>query len=365
MISPAPSAFALRTAARASSGVAGKRFRFASGGSPSSHQPPFAVKIGAAGKTSGMSARVRESGGQLLRRRHVLRHQPHRRDAPGQHRPQVVVRLGVDVRVDQARHDPPALGRDDPRVLSAAPPAPPRSRRRPRRSGRPRRPAARWAGAARPSRRSSVAPRKAIVVASKMEPLSLRTAAATAAPTAGRERVLLLALLFLDLDGIDPRETGRAGRLLRAAERAQHSLHREIAEAVGLDVALDLLDGLVGRDQLAARGRVDAVVAGVHGRRRGDAHVHLARAGLPQHADDLARGRAAHDRVVDQHDALALDDLAHRVQLDLDAEVADRLLGLDERAPDVVVADEAEPEGDARLLRVARGPRTCRSRARG
>ena len=61
----------------------------------------------------------------------------------------------------------------------------------------------------------------------------------------------------------------------------------------------------------------------------------------------------ADDRVVHEDDALALDDLAHRVQLDLDAEVADRLLGLDERAPDVVVADEAEGERDARLLGVA------------
>ena len=49
---------------------------------------------------------------------------------------------------------------------------------------------------------------------------------------------------------------------------------------------------------------------------------------------------AAHDRVVDEHDALAFENAAHRVQLDAHAEVADRLLRLDEGAADVVVADE-------------------------
>ena len=55
LISAEPSVFARRTEARARSGVSGKRSRFASGGSPWSHHPPFAVKIGAAGKTSGTS----------------------------------------------------------------------------------------------------------------------------------------------------------------------------------------------------------------------------------------------------------------------------------------------------------------------
>ena len=51
----------------------------------------------------GAGARVRREPHGL---RHVLRHQPHGRDAPPQHRLQVRVRLGVDVRVDQARDDP-------------------------------------------------------------------------------------------------------------------------------------------------------------------------------------------------------------------------------------------------------------------
>ncbi len=90
----------------------------------------------------------------------------------------------------------------------------------------------------------------------------------------------------------------------------------------------------------------------------------LARSRLAEHADDLARGRPAHDRIVHEHDALALHDLAHRVQLHLDAEVADGLLGLDEGPADVVVADEAEGERDASTPRRSRGPGTCPSPAR-
>ena len=52
---------------------------------------------------------------------------------------------------------------------------------------------------------------------------------------------------------------------------------------------------------------------------------------------------------------LAFDDFPHRVELDLDPEVADRLLRFDEGAPDVVVADQPELEGDSRLLGIADG----------
>ena len=51
--------------------------------------------------------------------------------------------------------------------------------------------------------------------------------------------------------------------------------------------------------------------------------------------------------------------------LELDAELADALLGLDEGAADVVVADDAELEGDAALLRDSRSPPARRSRGSG
>ena len=93
--------------------------------------------------------------------------------------------------------------------------------------------------------------------------------------------------------------------------------------------------------------------------------MHLARPGLADHAHDLARGGAAHDRVVDQHDALALEHLAHRVELELDAEVPDRLLRLDEGAPDVVVADQAPARTGSRSPGRSRARRRCPSRAPG
>ena len=83
--------------------------------------------------------------------------------------------------------------------------------------------------------------------------------------------------------------------------------------------------------------------------------MHLGGARVAQHPHDLAGGRPADDRIVHHDDPLALDEAAHRVQFHLDAEVADGLLGLDERAPDVVVAHQAEGERDARLPGEAEG----------
>src|SRR5213078_648609 len=115
----------------------------------------------------------------------------------------------------------------------------------------------------------------------------------------------------------------------------------------------DLVDRIGAADQVAALRRVDAVVARPGGGRRGDAHVHFLRAVLLEHADDLFRRRAAHDRVVDQHHALSRHELAYRIELHLHAEVADGLFRLDERPADIVVTYEAELEGDARFQRVA------------
>jgi len=96
--------------------------------------------------------------------------------------------------------------------------------------------------------------------------------------------------------------------------------------------------------------------------------------GGAQHLDDLAARGAAHDRVVDDDHPLALDHRAHRVELELDAEVADRLARLDEGAPDVVVADQPGVEGCRRPPRSERAgtpesgtgtTRRRRSRSRG
>src|SRR5262249_45825082 len=73
------------------------------------------------------------------------------------------------------------------------------------------------------------------------------------------------------------------------------------------------------------------------------------------HLHDLGRGRAPHDRVVDQNDALALDHRAIGAVLQANAELADLLGRLDEGAPDIVIADDAELVGDAGLFGVADG----------
>ena len=81
--------------------------------------------------------------------------------------------------------------------------------------------------------------------------------------------------------------------------------------------------------------------------------MNLRGAGLAHHLDDFHRRRAAHDQIVDQHDPLARDDRAIGVVLEPDAEFADRLRRLDERAPDIMIADDSELEGNAAGLRVA------------
>ena len=81
--------------------------------------------------------------------------------------------------------------------------------------------------------------------------------------------------------------------------------------------------------------------------------MHFGRAGVAHHLHDLARGGAAHDGIVDQHDALARDHGAVGVVLEAHAKLADLLGRLDEGAADIVVADDADLVGDAGLLGIA------------
>src|SRR5882724_7286326 len=161
--------------------------------------------------------------------------------------------------------------------------------------------------------------------------------------------------LGLDADLVGAGEAGVTEARGIAARGLQHAVERQVAERVGAEVAADLLDVVAGPDQLLARRRVDAVVTGPLDRRRRDPHVDLAGARVAEHAHDLAAGGPAHDRVVDHHHALALQHLGHRVQLHLHAEVPDALLGLDEGAADVMVADQAHLVRRARLLGVPEG----------
>ena len=100
---------------------------------------------------------------------------------------------------------------------------------------------------------------------------------------------------------------------------------------------------------------VDAEVAGVGDGRAGDAHVHLGGAGVAQQLHQRAGGGAADERVVDHHHSLAGQVLGERVELQRDAALAEVLRGLDERAADVAVLDEAVVVRDAALAAVADG----------
>ena len=80
--------------------------------------------------------------------------------------------------------------------------------------------------------------------------------------------------------------------------------------------------------------------------------MHLGRAGVEEHLDELARRVPTDDRIVDDDDALPLD-LVERVELHADALLPHALLGLDERARDVAVLDQRLVERDPGGLREA------------
>ena len=132
---------------------------------------------------------------------------------------------------------------------------------------------------------------------------------------------------------------------------ADHARLVEVAERVGLQVLGDLPSS---ESWLAMRsfgiGEVDAVVAGETVRRTTDADVDFLRPGVAQVHHARARRGAAHDRVIDDDHALARDALLDDVELHLHAELARELRGIEEGAPDVVVADEGGVVGDARFL---------------
>src|SRR5215211_7799675 len=77
----------------------------------------------------------------------------------------------------------------------------------------------------------------------------------------------------------------------------------------------------------------------------------LLRSRLLQHRDDLSRGVAPDDRVVDHHHALARDDLRQWVELHPEPVLPQLLTRLNERPRHVAVLDQAV------VLRQARGPR--------
>src|SRR6266852_5944887 len=73
------------------------------------------------------------------------------------------------------------------------------------------------------------------------------------------------------------------------------------------------------------------------------------------HTDDLAAGRAAHDGIIDEDHALAIDQAADGIELELHAEISDGLRRFDESASDVVIANQAHAKGNFGFERIADG----------
>src|SRR5262249_49026457 len=160
------------------------------------------------------------------------------------------------------------------------------------------------------------------------------------------------------------RITRRTEGALGISDRLPKSLHRYIAERISTKEATDFLGSVGGGDELFFGGCIDAVVAGRNRRWATNAYMDFFRASFADHANNFAGSRAAYDGVVDKDDAPAFDQAADGIELELHAEIADGLRRLDERAADVVVADEAHAEGNLGLERVADGGGNARVRNR-
>ena len=137
------------------------------------------------------------------------------------------------------------------------------------------------------------------------------------------------------------------------AHRAVDALDRQEGQRIRADEFPHAFEVVRRGEQLVPFRRIDAVIIRMGDRRRGDAEMHFARAGIAHHLHDLHRSGAAHDRIVDQHDALAGDHGAIGAVLEANAELADVLGRLDEGAADIVIADDAKLVGNARLLGVS------------
>src|ERR1700676_1343047 len=133
---------------------------------------------------------------------------------------------------------------------------------------------------------------------------------------------------------------------------ATHNLE-EMRDIIGADNIAHFLEIMGCGQQSATVRQVDAVIVGMEDRRRSETEVDLAGAGVAHHADDLFRGGAAHQRIVDQDDPLAFDRGAVGRMLHAHAEFARALGRLDEGAADIMVADDAEFERHAGMLAIA------------
>ena len=107
----------------------------------------------------------------------------------------------------------------------------------------------------------------------------------------------------IDGQGIIAGKAGEAEFVQRFSSRAHHAFDIQITETVDTEIFPDFFHRHLVCDQLLRIRKIDSVMAGETVRRTAHPHVHFLCAGLAQVYDSRARGRAANNRVVDNHDA--------------------------------------------------------------
>src|SRR5208282_3658919 len=158
-----------------------------------------------------------------------------------------------------------------------------------------------------------------------------------------------------EIRGIDAGITRRTELAFGVIHGLAQGGKRDVAERICAQELADFFGSVRGGDELFARGRVHAVITRRNRGRATDAYVNFAGAGFADHANDFAAGGAADDGVVDENDALAFNKAANGIEFQFHAEIPDGLRGFDERAADVVIANQAHAERNFRFERVADG----------
>ena len=157
-----------------------------------------------------------------------------------------------------------------------------------------------------------------------------------------------------DAGNVHAVEAGGFKTIERRVERtdgALHVFHTLVDQGVAAYALAHFFERAPMRHQLVARGHVDAIHIGVHHRRRGAGHIDLGGTGFARHLHDFAAGGAAHDRVIDQQHAPALELAADHIELLPHRFFAHRLPRHDESAPHVAVFYEAFAVGFAEQMR--------------
>src|SRR5919197_5928607 len=148
----------------------------------------------------------------------------------------------------------------------------------------------------------------------------------------------------------------------RFSHGAVQSIDRYKRKAVDADQLGHSLDIEASRQQLLALRRGDPIEARVRSRRARYSHMDGARSRPSDHLDDLDRGRASNNRIVDENHAPAAETGSARIVLQSHPEMPDLIGRLNKGAADVMVSYNPEFERQTGFLRIADRRRDARVR---